>query len=87
VLPAELLAAINGGVNRFDATRDALKQMKNFYEPSGALEVPVLTLHNRWDPVVPLFHEGLYADAVAAAGKSNLLRQQRSTSMATASSA
>jgi hypothetical protein len=75
-LPGELLAAINGGVDRFEAARDALKQMKNFYEPNGALEVPVLTLHNRWDPVVPLFHEDLYAEAVAAAGKSHLLRQR-----------
>ena len=75
-LPEELLAGINAGVNRFDATRDALTQLKNFYEPSGALEVPVLTLHNEWDPVVPLFHEDLYAKAVAAAGKSHLLRQR-----------
>ena len=36
----------------------------------------MLTLHNALDPVVPLFHEGLYRSAVLAAGNGERLLQR-----------
>ena len=42
----------------------------------GKLSFPVLTLHTTRDPLVPLFHEPVYAAIVDAAGKSDLLVQR-----------
>jgi pimeloyl-ACP methyl ester carboxylesterase len=75
-LPPSVLAAINGGVQRYSSTPDAGMYLQHYFEPSGDLEIPVLTLHNRYDPVVPIFHEGIFQQAVAAAGKSSLLVQR-----------
>lgn len=75
-LPAEVLVAVNAGAERFEATPDALKYLEHFYRPTGSLGIPVLTLHNRWDPVVPAFHEDLYRETVATAGKEALLAQR-----------
>jgi hypothetical protein len=43
--------------------------------PTGALEVPQLTLHTTADPLVPVQHESVYADGVRRAGANSLLRQ------------
>ncbi|RKS75595.1 hypothetical protein CLV35_2069 [Motilibacter peucedani] len=42
---------------------------------TGDLTRPVLTLHTTADGLVPTWHERAYADSVAAAGSSDLLRQ------------
>ena len=42
----------------------------------GVLEMPHLALHNSRDPAVPVFHQALYADAVAEQGDSDLLVQR-----------
>ena len=76
LLPAPLMAAINAGVDRFDTTPDAAAYLRHFYEPTGELEIPVLTLHAAYDPVVPIFHEMMYGQIVAAAGNSDLLVQR-----------
>lgn len=67
-------AALNAGVARFtpDAARDALES----FETTGDLPGPVVTLHTSDDPVVPVFHEALYAEKVADMGGSARLRQQ-----------
>jgi hypothetical protein len=76
LLPPSLLGAINAGVDRFDTTPDAAAYLRHFYEPTGKLEIPVLTLHGAYDPVAPIFNETLYGQIVAAAGKSDLLVQR-----------
>src|SRR5438270_9307969 len=48
-------AALNLGVERFAAQRDAVEYLEHNYDPSGNLNIPVLTLHNALDPVVPMF--------------------------------
>jgi pimeloyl-ACP methyl ester carboxylesterase len=67
--------ALNAAVVRLAATRDALNELERWYWPTGHLEIPVLTLHTRRDPVVPLLHEELLADLVDDAGRSDLLAQ------------
>jgi len=47
---------------------------EDHYEPTGELSVPTVTVHNRYDPVVPAFHEEVYAGLVANAGRSDQLR-------------
>jgi pimeloyl-ACP methyl ester carboxylesterase len=70
-------AALNAGVDRFrPVSPPAENYMRHYFYPSGRLQFPVLTLHNARDPVVPISHEELYADAVAAAGASDMLVQQ-----------
>jgi pimeloyl-ACP methyl ester carboxylesterase len=77
-LPAvtALLAGVNANVERFDADRSAAVWADKNFTPSGALAIPTLTLHNRWDRLVPFFHETLLAGRVADAGATNLLVQR-----------
>ncbi len=68
--------ALNAGIDRFSATPDALKYLNHWYQPTGDLDIPVLTLHATRDPAAPMFHETAYAALVASAGNSNLLLQR-----------
>jgi len=71
-------AALNDletGVARYRARPDATRYLGKYYEPSGILQVPVLTVHNLQDPVVPFFHEGRLGAAATAAGREGGLVQ------------
>jgi hypothetical protein len=57
------------------ADPDAIASLEQTSVPSGELEVPQLTLHTTADPLVPVQHESVYADAVRRAGTNSLLRQ------------
>jgi pimeloyl-ACP methyl ester carboxylesterase len=76
VLPAPLMAFINSSIPRYSAPDDANAWLDNNYEPSGALRIPMLTLHNVHDPVVPFDHEIAYLGKTAAAGSSANLVQR-----------
>jgi len=69
-------AALNAVVERFTAHPDTRNMIRQWYEPAGNLRIPVLTLHARRDPTVPVIHETVYADLVAAAGASDMLVQR-----------
>jgi pimeloyl-ACP methyl ester carboxylesterase len=73
---AGAVQAINAGVVRVAADRDALNWVANNGETSGQLSIPMLTLHTRYDTQIPLFTEGSYRSKVAAAGRSDLLVQR-----------
>ena len=71
------IAGANGRVERVAMDPSAANYLEHHFTPSGALRIPVLTVHNTWDPGVPEFHEGALADAAARAGASgNLLRRK-----------
>jgi pimeloyl-ACP methyl ester carboxylesterase len=70
------LAAINAGVMHFDETPDAANYLRKYYETTGDLRIPMLTIHTSRDPVVPVFHEAVYAARVAAAGTASNLSQR-----------
>lgn len=81
VLPAALIgpavAYANATVARYTGDRSALNYLANDFTPTGNLNIPVLTVHNTWDPAVPLFHEAALYKAAQAAGKTqNLLQRQ-----------
>jgi len=65
--------ALNARVER--VTGDPLGQLyiSNFYQTTGALQRPLVTLHNTLDPVVPFAHEAIYTGLVASAGSSAFL--------------
>ena len=58
--------AVDALAQRHTATPDALNYLRHYYTPDGSLTAPMITLHTTRDPVVPLFHESLYA-AIAPA--------------------
>ncbi|MCI0433431.1 MAG: hypothetical protein L0271_07265, partial [Gemmatimonadetes bacterium] len=80
VLPAQvvspLIAAANAGVDRFAFDRSAENYLQHYFTPTGDLQIPVLTVHNTWDPAVPAFHEAALLEAVQAAGATDLLLQR-----------
>jgi pimeloyl-ACP methyl ester carboxylesterase len=73
---AQLIAASNAGVARYDSPPDAQNYLERNYTPTGNLTIPVVSVHNLWDPLVPFFHEGVLNAAASAAGSSaNLLQR------------
>jgi pimeloyl-ACP methyl ester carboxylesterase len=67
-------AALNAGVARFTAAPIAREALGRF-ETSGDPSAPISIIHTTGDPIVPFFHQPLYADKVAAAGRSELLER------------
>jgi len=64
-LPASIVEDVNARVARHRATPDAKAYLAHYGEPSGDFAIPVLSLHTTRDPVVPVFHEDLFANAAA----------------------
>jgi pimeloyl-ACP methyl ester carboxylesterase len=56
--------ALNLEVQRFEAKPVALENIDLFYQTTGTLTKPLVTLHNLLDPEVPYWHETLYAAKV-----------------------
>lgn len=71
-----MIVGADTGVARYDLAPDARNCLEKYYQPTGHLGFPVVTVHNLWDPLVPFFHEPSFAAAVASAGASNLLLQR-----------
>ena len=69
-------SGLNAGVGRFAGSTQAFNYLKAFYQPTGSLKAPVLTLHTTLDPDMPFSHEESLAAIVAKAGYSSKLRQQ-----------
>jgi hypothetical protein len=65
-------SALNAGVQRFSPDPAAVAEMQSFYQTSGAITRPVVTMHNTLDPTVPYQHEILYQQKVALANASSL---------------
>ena len=75
-LPPDVLTSINTAIDRFDAVPSVLNYQERYYQPTGGLEIPTLTLSLSRDPVAPDFHRTFYASVVAAAGETDHLVQR-----------
>jgi pimeloyl-ACP methyl ester carboxylesterase len=73
---AYLSQLLNDGVDRFEADRKAINYYAHNYAPTGAISIPVVTLHTTRDPAIPFAHEAMFADTVGAAGNSGWLLQR-----------
>jgi pimeloyl-ACP methyl ester carboxylesterase len=73
---APLLPAINAGVARVSADPAGENLLNQNGETTGQLGIPMLTLHTRFDPTVPLATETIYQQKVQAAGRGDLLVQR-----------
>jgi pimeloyl-ACP methyl ester carboxylesterase len=71
-----VLPAVQNNIARYRASADARNYLRHGYEPTGKLQVPMLTLDGQFDPIAPLFHKDRYAAAVAANGTGSLLMRQ-----------
>ncbi len=67
---------LNAKVKRYRADSDADNYLRTYYQPTGKLAIPLVTLHTTEDPTVPFSQEAIYSSVVAKAGASNLLVQQ-----------
>ena len=65
--------ALNAGVERVDADPAARAYVQQFYETTGDIGVPLVTLHTLFDPIVPYAQEVAYAEKVAGSGDEALL--------------
>ena len=71
---------VNQTIARYTATDAALDWLSNNYEPSGNLDIPMLTFHKTRDRLVPYRHEAAYLAKVANAGKTaNLLQRSQNS--------
>ena len=77
---APVLPVINAGVARVSADPAGVNLLNQNAETSGQLGIPMLTLHTRFDPTVPLVTEAIYQQKVQAAGRGNLLVQRTTAS-------
>jgi pimeloyl-ACP methyl ester carboxylesterase len=68
-------SALNAGVERVKGDRRARSYTRRFYQTTGELQRPVVTLHNRLDPIAPFQHEVNYSQLVATAGASDFLTE------------
>lgn len=53
-------ATLNSHVARYDAEPAAVEEIDTYYQTTGQLDVPLLTLHTTADPLVPYWHILLY---------------------------
>ena len=69
--------ALNAGIERFASDPQAVNFVNKYYDPSGNLQIPMLSIHTTRDPLVPAFEsEDIYAGRTKDAGKSDFLVQQ-----------
>jgi pimeloyl-ACP methyl ester carboxylesterase len=61
-------AALNAGIQRFEADPDALAEIAASYQTTGELARPLELIHTTGDPTVPVEQQRLYLDEIRAAG-------------------
>lgn len=64
---------LNRRVERVSADPAAQGYVKDYYQPTGNLVVPLVTLHTLLDPQVPFRHELMYRDLAKDSGKLTVL--------------
>ncbi|WP_201435598.1 hypothetical protein [Saccharothrix sp. 6-C] len=67
--------ALNAGVERFSATPSAVRDLSYDSDPTGAVSIPVITVHAIGDPTAFVEHEAAYrASRVGAGTEGNLVQ-------------
>ncbi len=64
---------LNAGVERVNADRAARDYTNRFYNTTGLLQRPLVTLHTTGDELVPFSHEVIYLTRAILKGRSHLL--------------
>jgi pimeloyl-ACP methyl ester carboxylesterase len=61
------------GVERVSADANARSEINAFYQTTGLLTRPLVTIHTTRDPVVPSWHQRIYTEKTLATGSFGLL--------------
>jgi pimeloyl-ACP methyl ester carboxylesterase len=75
-LPPGTADWVNATIPRYCRTNAADNYFGRYYEPTGRLGIEMISVHLAHDPIVPVFHEQLYAEKVAMNGNIGLLEQR-----------
>jgi pimeloyl-ACP methyl ester carboxylesterase len=70
------LAQMNAKENKFAADRNARNNAEHYYNPTGRINRPVLTMHTTGDPLATPNSESAYFNTVKDQGHTDLLVQQ-----------
>jgi pimeloyl-ACP methyl ester carboxylesterase len=68
--------ALNAAVERVKGTREGFDYLFRYYQTTGEIRIPTVTLHTTRDPLVPYWHEAVYLKLAQAHHRENLLVQQ-----------
>lgn len=63
---------LNREIERFEADSSAIQEMEAFYQTSGALSIPLVTMHTTGDAIVPFWQQTLYRSKVVEHGSQTL---------------
>jgi pimeloyl-ACP methyl ester carboxylesterase len=73
-----LLQSINANALHFESAPNGAKFAEHYYDPSGDLRIPVMTLTTTRDPRLPaVMNDLVYQERVDAAGKSDFLSRRQ----------
>jgi len=78
---ADLLLQQMNDSTQFASDRNARNYVEHYFDPSGRIDVPVLTLHTIGDPIATPNNESAYRNTVAQQGNADLLMQQFTNGM------
>jgi pimeloyl-ACP methyl ester carboxylesterase len=59
-------------VDRFDANEPPLVEIERHYQTTGALKVPLVTMHTTGDQIIPYWHESIYRSKTRSTGSDAL---------------
>jgi pimeloyl-ACP methyl ester carboxylesterase len=62
-------------VTRYEMSDEAREYFTKYYQPTGRVAIPTLTIHNLFDPLVPFFHESDFKAIVGTDGAGMLLQR------------
>ncbi|HVJ04965.1 MAG TPA: hypothetical protein VM578_04800 [Candidatus Saccharimonadales bacterium] len=68
--------ALNAGVERVTGTVEGFEYLFRYYQPTGRVRIPTVTLHTTRDPLVPFWHEQVYHLLATQQHRDELLVQQ-----------
>jgi pimeloyl-ACP methyl ester carboxylesterase len=68
--------ALNAGVERVAGTLEGFEYLFRYYQPTGFVRIPTVTLHTTRDPLVPFWHEQVYHFLATQRHRDRLLVQQ-----------
>ncbi len=71
--------ALNKGVERVAGTEHGFEYLFRYYQPTGKVKIPTVTLHTTRDPLVPFWHEAVYHLLATEHHRERLLVQQSVT--------
>jgi hypothetical protein len=68
--------ALNAGVERVRGTEEGFDYLYRYYQTTGEVRIPTVSLHTTRDPLVPFWHEAVYKDLATHHHRQGLLVQQ-----------